>query len=1053
MADQQVIVEFISDTSQLTPAVDKLTALGAIDEKSAAIFKATNDQIKQRNSLLQTTVESSKEVSSEVSEQQVIYNKLSASVKTLSGASKDAVQNLLKMSQADLAKTFQGGANSVDNYINSLQEGTIETDRATKSTTTLRAQLREVTNELARLTLAGETEGQEFTDLATKAGKLKNAMLDTQQTVANLGSDVPLVRVFTGSIEGITGAFTAATGAAALFGDDNKDLQEVLVKVNGVMAINAGISQALNFVRDEALISTIKVIALQKVEAAQLAINNGLQSESIIVRGAATVAQYALNLAMSLNPIGLVVIAVAAFITAIALYTSSATKAAKAQAQLNAVLAETGHILDAGIAGVENANKKIISGLEERNARESEIQAQDLRALQANNAQRLTAIAELNAKITANQASTNKDTQELVKQAKDQVEKLETDSQAAQADIVAKGNELKKQLLVESLQDQADNIQARLSLATKNSNQEFALERQLAVAKSAIDIQAAGDDAAKVLAIRSALARELKDIDIAQAAVAQDAIAAAQESQLIKAQNQSRAINDRVSQEEIDIQKKQILEIADFQAKQEGLTNQRRQQIRDEANQKALELQRNFNMQSAVEALQDQESLNNKLLDQVNIGDKEKLDLQIQNIILAASEEIEQNRGKIAKIKEIEAKRDLDIKSARLQSIQETLDREVSLIQAQNDPEIDALQKSLDQQEKLRDLEGNVEQQQLQRRLGIQKLNNAQLFALIDQVTERQLDADKKKEDSLQNQLDQGLISNKDYEVKYAQLKDDEIKITQTAEQKKQKIIEDGIAKQKQLFQQGVEQAAQIAQAGVSLLSQLYSNMNDSQQQAIDAQRQRIQDLSDSGAISAKEASDRNKQLDKEQRKLQHDQAVRDKQLAIFNASINLATAVLKAYSSTGPIAGAVFAGIIGVLGAAEIAAIAAKPIPALAKGKKGNYQGFALTGEAGPEIIRRGGRDQLVDSPTITWLGASDKVYNPKETAAMIEARVPNNFYPGSASADSGRKDFDYDRFGRLMRENIPQTGIGFDEHGLYQWTQTKNSFTKYLNKRRRWL
>ena len=69
------------------------------------------------------------------------------------------------------------------------------------------------------------------------------------------------------------------------------------------------------------------------------------------------------------------------------------------------------------------------------------------------------------------------------------------------------------------------------------------------------------------------------------------------------------------------------------------------------------------------------------------------------------------------------------------------------------------------------------------------------------------------------------------------------------------------------------------------------------------------------------------------EREIKRKGAEADKRKAIIDATINTAIAVVKAFATTGPIAGPVFAAIVGALGAAQIALIAAQPIPKFEKG------------------------------------------------------------------------------------------------------------------------
>lgn len=72
--------------------------------------------------------------------------------------------------------------------------------------------------------------------------------------------------------------------------------------------------------------------------------------------------------------------------------------------------------------------------------------------------------------------------------------------------------------------------------------------------------------------------------------------------------------------------------------------------------------------------------------------------------------------------------------------------------------------------------------------------------------------------------------------------------------------------------------------------------------------------------------------MDKERRKLERARAKAQKASALFAAGINVAEAITKAFTA-GPLIGQIFAGIVAALGAIQIAAIAAAPLPSLKEG------------------------------------------------------------------------------------------------------------------------
>lgn len=1053
---EQVLVEFVADTSQLTPSVDKLEQMGTVDAASAVIFKKTNEQLKTRNMLIEAGLADSQSLTVSVNQQQAIYNKLVSSVKNLSGASKDAVQSLLKLSAGDVAKGFQQAAVNVDDYITALEGANAEQKNASVSTATLRTQVFQLTNQLAELTAAGQTNSAQFNEIAQRVGVLKNALKDAQQTVSNLGSDVPVLKVFAAAASGITGAFTAATGAAALFGDKNQDLQEVLVKVNAVMAINQGLSQALNVVRDEAAIATARVLIQEKVLNAQIAIENGLQSESAITRAAATVAQYGLNLAMSLSPVGVITTLIAGLIVGIVAYANSAREAKQAQDDFNQALEGTKLLLDENIKSIQRTGDEQIAALDDLGARQSAKQRAQANILVQIAKEQQQRIDEINALIFANENSRDEKIIELVKNAAKEKEKVEADLADTRSKLFAKNLEGQKQVSIEELEDIKNTADAKLNLQVKNSQAFFAAERVLANAEAALELKQAGQDEEKKFQIRSALQRRFQDIQIAENAEAARRISAADNTNLINAQNASRAINDRISKDEVDAQNKKIRDDADAAIKQEQLAANSANVIKDinaKANQQILENNRKFRQQDVIEALQDQQSKDAVILSDVQASQKDQLSARIDSIFAAAAIEIEQNRGKSDKIKEIEAKRDRDVKNARLASINEELQQEITIRNATNGPTDRNLNLQLEQQQKLRQAENAQERKRIEERLGIQQQSLQEQFAIIDQLTQHQLQSDLLKENSIEDQLSKGLISQKDFEVQYAQLKDDESKIVEDAEKKKQQIIEESIAKQKAQQQALIQTIFDFAQQGVNILSQVFQNQTDTENQDLDRRRKAIQDLSDQGEISAKEASDRNKQLDREQAQLQRKQAQREKDIAVFNAFIAGTEAIIKAYTA-GPFAGPVLAAITAAFVFAQIAAIASKPLPQFKHGKKNSYEGLGIWGEAGGEIMEKNGKQIYSDKPTISWIGRGDKIYNPGETSRMIAQRVPwvktPEFYKPNAS--NYPTHFDYELMGKSVGKNIPEYGMSIDKNGFQEYMRTENSFTKYLDNRRSW-
>jgi len=136
---------------------------------------------------------------------------------------------------------------------------------------------------------------------------------------------------------------------------------------------------------------------------------------------------------------------------------------------------------------------------------------------------------------------------------------------------------------------------------------------------------------------------------------------------------------------------------------------------------------------------------------------------------------------------------------------------------------------------------------------------------------------------------------------------------------------------------------------------QLQYNREQKAQQQYEAELQRIENSTMSEKKKEEAIAKLNEERDKQERKLARDRAKREKAAAIFQAIINTALAVVKALSA-GP-KGIALAAIVGAIGAAKTAAIAAEPLPALAQGGLAFGPTTAIVGDnvnarSNPEVI-----------------------------------------------------------------------------------------------------
>lgn len=540
--------------------------------------------------------------------------------------------------------------------------------------------------------------------------------------------------------------------------------------------------------------------------------------------------------------------------------------------------------------------------------------------------------------------------------------------------------------------------------AIKNIDSKLVVENLNLQKQLSDEAKKAAEEAKKAAEERAKKARELRLLEL------NDQLAFL-ERQLLKAKEGG--------EEELRIKQQIVAAKARIDLEGENLTKNQKKLIQEKSVKEQIELERDRNKRLTAEGIAGQISLNNAVLSQIKTNDEDRLLLQISNLELSAQAEINAAEGNANKIKEIIAKRDAEIAALRKNFIEQQAEEEISLIQAVEGANNRALQRI-----------AQDEKQSVRTRItAIQQLANFDLDVLA------------KREMALEDQLAKGLISEEDYNLRYAQLQDEKAKISEDTEKKITGIHQTETEKRKQLNQQLIQTIIDVSSQVVDILGQLSDLQTEKDQQRLEGKRAEVQELLEAGAITEKEAIERNKRIDAEEKKLKREAAQRDKNIAIFNAVINTAAAVTKALPNL------VLAGIAAALGAAQIAIIAARPIPKFKGGKKNRYEGPGVIGEAGPEIFEHDGKRYVAYKETLVWLGKEDKVYTPTETKRMLPS-VDKQLIKHQPAETYAPNDIDYEALGKAVGKHVKFPGINVDENGFKVWQQEGLSRKNYMDK-----
>lgn len=957
---EQVIIEFIADNSGLDSSNQKLEQQGKITHQNGEEFKKTNaEMVKQQKALDQIGA-----VTKKIDESGKVTKKnLSDLAKIIKSQSTEFQRELKK----GIIDSLQQAGASVEEFSELLEDAI---------SPTVKQQLKELTNELARMKAEGQDNTEQYKILAAEAGRLKDAIGDANQEIKNFGSDTSTFDGLIGVAQGVAGGFAVMQGAAALFGDENEELQETLLRVNAAMAILQGLQQIQVTLQKESAAATFISTTATKAQAAA-------QRLFAFVVGTSSGALKAFRIALAATGIGLFIIGITTLIQKFDLFGSSVKKSADDIDSLRANLSD--FIDDINRIGDDARRESdlAIAKLKEKGATDKEIYDAEKAFLERNLQLKLEAE---NKAIEAVFAATAKE--------RDAKKRAAIEESAEFKQLVKEAQQAEKE---------RRNAAAEIELLGIEFRQKEREKRLEANKKALEDQKKAAEEALK-------LAREQRQREF-------DDFKAGIQIRLLEAQEGSK--------EQVELRKKLLLAQLQIDLDNEKLTLNQRKLLIKQYFADRLELDKNYQADQKKLLLENQLSTIQAELQTLEIASERKLELTEESINIAADLEIQAAGTNAAKITEINAKRDKAIRDARIASIQESLDYELKSLNVSNAATVRALN----------------------RILANEKTSVQDKKKIVDELAEIESAAVQKRIDALNEERKKGLISQKDYNLQYDDLVDEQAKIWEDAEAKKTEITNKATEERKRKTIEEIQTIAQATSEVIDVLDSLFQLQSSKENDSIQRQKQELKDLQDAGAITEKEAQFRTKKLEAEEKRIRQQQAQRDKQIAVFKALLAIPQAVLQGLSQGGPILAAIY----GALAAAQAAIVISRPIPKFKKGKKDSYEGPGIVGEAGAELIQKNGRMYVADKPELVWLGKSDKVFNPQETERMLSKSTMNTERP-SLKIEKKPFSIDYKKLGKEVGKNIPQTGINIDKNGFQEWVKQGDSFKTWLNQRRGW-
>lgn len=144
-----------------------------------------------------------------------------------------------------------------------------ESENATQS---LRQRIKELEMEAAALVDSYQSEGKtldqtkgRYREIIEELGRLRDIRGDIQQAGNVFANDENQIAGVISGVSGVAGAFSAAQGAVGLFAGENERLNEIMLKVQSLMAITMGLQQLQQTLNKDSAFSLVTLNSLKKI--------------------------------------------------------------------------------------------------------------------------------------------------------------------------------------------------------------------------------------------------------------------------------------------------------------------------------------------------------------------------------------------------------------------------------------------------------------------------------------------------------------------------------------------------------------------------------------------------------------------------------------------------------------------------------------------------------------------------------------------------------------------------------------------------------------------
>ena len=298
---QELLVEINACKKVLAEEVTVLNQLETEHQQA----KQGVAQLEQEYSKLQNSeknaVAESKSLTEKIAEQKEVVKHVEADVRALQKAYEKATPG---QAQNKALAELNAAKKALEEDKAILAALTEEQEKNKESNRRLAIQLRDLEHSMQRMRLEGKQDSEEYREMAQKAAMLADTLKDVKNQTSILSNDDANLQGFISGINGLSGAFTTATGVMSLFASENENLQKVQARLQSVMAITMGLQQVFNTLNKD---SAFRLVTVAKAKNLLTAANHRLAAALGISNAAASALMATLTLGLSVVITGLIV--------------------------------------------------------------------------------------------------------------------------------------------------------------------------------------------------------------------------------------------------------------------------------------------------------------------------------------------------------------------------------------------------------------------------------------------------------------------------------------------------------------------------------------------------------------------------------------------------------------------------------------------------------------------------------------------------------------------------------------------------------------------------